>query len=135
MAVLKIIEEKAAEHYSDGDQIESEILEYVRNNPSDDYSDVLDELIDRFGEPPKQVIRLLNIAELRAQSAKKGISEIKESSGRLLFFLADQLPLEKLPDITSVFKGRLLFSAGAKPYFTLKSNDYLNDIKLFADSI
>ncbi len=41
MAVLKIIEEKAAETYSDGDQIESEILEYVRNNPSDDYSNVL----------------------------------------------------------------------------------------------
>ena len=41
MAVLKIIEKEITEHYSDGDQVESEILEYVRNNPSGDYSDVL----------------------------------------------------------------------------------------------
>ncbi len=43
MAVLKIIEKDIAEHYSDGDQVESEILEYVRNNPSGDYTDVLEQ--------------------------------------------------------------------------------------------
>ena len=43
MAVLKIIEKDIAEHYSDGDQVESEILEYVRSNPSGDYTDVLEQ--------------------------------------------------------------------------------------------
>lgn len=101
----------------------------------EDYSDVLDELIDRFGEPPKQVIQLLTVAKLRAKSAAKGISEIKETDGRLLFFFGEQIPLEKIPEVTSKFKGRLLFSAGTKPYFTLKSSEHIKDIELFADSL
>jgi len=101
----------------------------------EDYSDVLDELIDRFGDPPKQVIQLLNVAKLRAQAAEKGVSEIKEADGRLLFFFAEQLPLEKIPDMTAKFKGKLLFSAGTKPYFTLKSSNYMKDIEIFVNSL
>ena len=74
----------------------------------DDSSDVIDELIDRFGDPPKQVMQLLKVAKLRAISASKGISEIKESDGRLLFFFAEQLPLEKIPEMTAKFNGKLI---------------------------
>lgn len=42
MAELKIIEENIAEQYSDGDQIEKEIYDYVREAQSPDYSDVLE---------------------------------------------------------------------------------------------
>ena len=101
----------------------------------EDYSDVLDELIDRFGDPPKHVIHLLDVAKLRAKAAEKGVSEIKEADGRLLFFFAEQLPLEKIPDMTAKFKGKLLFSAGTKPYFTLKSSDYMKDIEIFIDNL
>ena len=73
----------------------------------------------------------MNIAKLRSKSAEKGLVEIKEASGRLLFFFAEQLPLEKIPELTSHFKGRLLFSAGTKPYFTLKSDNYMKDINSF----
>ncbi len=41
MAVLKIIEESISEHYSDGDRVECEILEYAGGMPSDDYSAIL----------------------------------------------------------------------------------------------
>ena len=109
------------------------MISCIENN--EDYSDVLDELIDRFGEPPKQVLQLMNIALLRAKSAAKGLVEVKEASGRLLFFFAEQLPLERIPELTSQFKGRLLFSAGTKPYFTLKSDNYMKDIGLFVDKL
>ena len=100
-----------------------------------DCSDVIDELIDRFGEPPKQVLQLIDIAKLRFKCAIKGITEIKENAGRLLFFFAEHIPLERIPDLTSEFKGRLLFSAGTKPYFTLRSDNYLQDIDKFAESV
>ncbi|MBQ6172652.1 MAG: transcription-repair coupling factor [Clostridia bacterium] len=101
----------------------------------DDYSDVLDELIDRFGEPPKQVINLMDIAKIRFQSAEKGLSEIKESNGRLLIFSYNDPPIEKIPELTAAFRGRLLFSAGAKPYFTLRSESYIKDMELFLDNL
>ena len=41
-----------------------------------DVSDVLDELCDRFGEPPKSVTGLIDIALLRSKAATAGITEI-----------------------------------------------------------
>ncbi len=42
----------------------------------DDVTDVLDELCDRFGEPPRAVTGLINIALLRGKAAKNGINDI-----------------------------------------------------------
>lgn len=45
----------------------------------EDVSDVLDELYDRFGEPPKAVIGLMDIALLRGRAAALGIKEISST--------------------------------------------------------
>ena len=42
----------------------------------DDAEDVIDELCDRFGEPPRSVMGLIDIALLRGKAASAGISEI-----------------------------------------------------------
>lgn len=42
----------------------------------EDVSDVLDELCDRFGEPPKAVTGLIDIALLRSKATKSGITEV-----------------------------------------------------------
>ena len=46
----------------------------------DDVSDVIDELCDRFGEPPDSVMGLIDIALLRNKASQAGISEIINSS-------------------------------------------------------
>lgn len=51
---------------------------------SDDASDVIDELIDRFGEPPAAVAALVDIASLRARAARLGIFEVTQSNGNLI---------------------------------------------------
>ena len=77
----------------------------------------------------------MDIAKIRFQSAEKGLSEIKESNGRLLIFSYNDPPIEKIPELTAAFRGRLLFSAGAKPYFTLRSDSYIKDMELFLDHL
>lgn len=52
-------------------------------------SDMLDELIDRFGEPPAEAVALLDIALLRSQASGQGIAEIKQQDGRLLLTFAE----------------------------------------------
>ncbi len=41
---------------------------------------MLEELIDRFGEPPKAVLNLLAIARLKALAHQAYITEIKQTS-------------------------------------------------------
>lgn len=47
----------------------------------DDAMDVLDELIDRFGEPPASVKGLIDVALIRNTAASLGIYEIKQTPG------------------------------------------------------
>ena len=86
-------------------------------------SDLLDELIDRYGEPPAEAVALLDIALLRSQASAQGMTEIRQASGRLIltFAQADFRRLSTLcgdPD----FKGRLLLNAGSQPYVSLRLN-------------
>ena len=86
-----------------------------------DADDMTDELIDRFGDPPRPVNNLIAVALLRAAAAECAITEIAQKHGSLLLTLKD-------PDFRTVaelcarqdYKGRLLFSAGEKPYLSLK---------------
>ena len=89
----------------------------------DEYMDMQDELIDRFGEPPAEAIALLDIALLRAKASEQGIAEIKQQDGRLLltFSETDFARLSALCG-DSEFKGRLLLNAGSTPYLSLRLN-------------
>ena len=50
----------------------------------DDASDVIDELIDRYGEPPAAVKGLIDVALLRNMASRLGVSEVKQQEGKLL---------------------------------------------------
>jgi len=52
---------------------------------ADDASDVLDEFVDRYGEPPKPVQRLLWIAAARAMASRAKIAKIESKNGSLYF--------------------------------------------------
>ena len=101
----------------------------------DDFRDVLDEIIDRYGEPPHQVMQLLNVALIRANAIEKNVCSISEKDGKLLFFFAEMPDLQLVPEMTSKFKGKVMFSAGTKPYFTLKFDDVLKDMHSFIKEI
>ena len=85
--------------------------------------DMLDELIDRFGEPPREAVALLDIALLRSRASEQGISEIKEQDGRLLLTFA-QTDFARLSALCGddSFRGRLLLNAGSTPYLSLRLN-------------
>ena len=51
----------------------------------DDAADVLDELIDRYGEPPRQVERLLEVALMKAICEEVGFSKVECREDSLIF--------------------------------------------------
>ncbi len=96
-------------------------------------SDVVDELLDRFGDIPKSVMGLIDVALIRNQASAVGIYEIRQNENSLLLYIKDI----KTPDVISLVsrhRGDALLSAGSKPYIAYrikKGSDPLSALKEF----
>ncbi len=85
----------------------------------EDSLDVYDELIDRYGEPPAAVQGLVDVALLRNMAVRAGISEVKQQQDTVLLYpLA--LDMKKAVALSAALQGRMMISAGAKPYYAVK---------------
>ena len=97
----------------------------------EDADDLLDEIVDRYGEPPKGVLNLIDIALLRANARSVGIKDIKQKAGDVLFTLTE-LNFDVVSQLCSSpeYKNRLLFVATAKePTLRLKLASGVDSLK------
>ncbi len=86
-----------------------------------DAEDVLDELIDRFGEPPACVQGLISVSLLRNSAADMGIYEIGQKGDSLLLYL-ERPDMKRIAALAAQMGKRLSINAtGAKPYIALKT--------------
>ena len=97
----------------------------------EDYSDVLDELIDRFSTPPSPVMSLLDIAEIRMTAAKCGVGKIEQKENNAIIYFENQPSWDVIAAISAEYRRKLLFSAEEKPYFTLKTENIVVELKQF----
>ena len=104
----------------------------------EDADDLLDEIVDRYGEPPKGVLNLIDIALLRAKAREVGIKDIRQKAGDVLFTLHN-LNFEAVSALCADpdYKLRVTFLANAKePTLRLKLSagvDSLKQSKVFID--
>ena len=86
----------------------------------EDAADLLDELLDRYGEPPKSVYALLDVAMLRSNAARAGISDISQRGDKLRFVIAE-FDTEAIVAVCASpkYRSRLSVSAGEVPAITL----------------
>ena len=82
--------------------------------------EMLEELIDRFGEPPKSVLSLLRVARLKALAHAVYITEIKQTGSliKLTMFERARINSEKIPELITQYKSSLKFNMSENPYFT-----------------
>ena len=85
----------------------------------EDSMDVYDELIDRFGEPPAAVQGLVDVALLRNMAAGLGIREVRQQQESVLLY-CDKLDMRVGAGLSAALKGRVMISAGSKPYFAVR---------------
>ena len=102
----------------------------------EDADDLLDEIIDRYGDPPKGVLNLIEIALLRANARSVGVEDIRQKAGDVLFTLT-QLNFDAVSRLCALaeYKNRVQFVATAKkPTLRLKlasGVDSLRQSKVF----
>lgn len=95
-------------------------------------SDVLDELIDRFGEPPKAVLGLIDIAMLRSKAANKGIYEISEE-GSSFILKVNAVNQAQIDSLMPAFGKRITLSANDKPFYEIKPQKNQTKAALIAE--
>ena len=85
-------------------------------------SEIVDELIDRYGEMPNEIYNLLEVARIKCYSRFVGINSIqqKEEKVVLKFDDATSLSSDVVQLLIDNYKGSIFFSATAIPYITLK---------------
>ena len=96
--------------------------------------DLIDELIDRYGEPPKAIQGLITVALLRNMAGSLGITEITQRSGMMLFYVKTAT-MEQIQALVKTFKGRVTVNGSDKPYIAVKIAKDDNPMELMGSVI
>ena len=85
----------------------------------EEYMDMQDELMDRFGDIPRSVENLLKIARLRAAAHRAFVTEVfvNRQEVRLTMFPRAELKTEGIPELIGRYKGDLKLVPGETPVF------------------
>ena len=85
----------------------------------EDVSDVIDELCDRFGEPPQAVMGLIDVAILRSKAAAADICEITGTSNTAILHINSIKP-EAVAKLSEHFGSRFSLNAASTPVYTVR---------------
>ncbi len=85
----------------------------------EDKFDLIDELIDRYGEPPKSVIGLIEVSLIRNKAAHLGITEISQKNGQMYFY-TQYLNVDQIAALSTEYRGKITFNGSGKSYVSIK---------------
>ena len=101
----------------------------------EDVQNIIDEIIDRYGEMPEEVYNLLEIARIKNLCRKANVTKLQQKQNDVVIYFKS-LSDEALRDIILKYKTKVRFSPGEKPYVTLKiEKDVVKEIKEFLEGV
>ena len=96
-----------------------------------DIQDVIDELIDRFGDIPTEVEKLLEISRIKQLAKAQGVSKISNKRESVVFTYDNSLfDTNCVGTLIKTYGNRIRFSPGVKPMITLKLGSNSEDVIL-----
>ncbi len=87
----------------------------------EDKDEIYDELIDRFGELPKETENLLDVALIRSLASELGFTAL-EQKGNIIALYSSKLDMPVCTALSknADFRGRVMVSFGSRPHVALK---------------
>ena len=88
----------------------------------EEFLDMEDELLDRFGDIPKEVTGLIRLAKLKLLAHKAYMTEvvIKKDSIRIMMYPQADINVNAIPELIENERGKLKFIRGKDPKFVYK---------------
>ena len=100
----------------------------------EDSRDVIDELIDRYGDPPKSVTGLVEVALIRNMASSLRLTEITQRGDKIFFYI-------KAPEVSQItaliekYEQRLRFNEGSKPCFSIQLDKLQRPADLMSETV
>ena len=86
----------------------------------EDIQNVIDEIIDRYGSMPNEIMNLIEVARIKELARNLGIIKISEKqSGIVFLYDKNKFNFEILEDLVKKYGNNIRFSQGVEPYITL----------------
>ena len=106
----------------------------ARCEGAEDTDEILEEVRDRFGEPPKELLSLLTVSNIRAAAHKAYVTEVKQSGNEIRFAMRPDAPVhpERIEGLLKKYYGALRFVAGADPGFVFTAEKRMGQEELLA---
>ena len=127
------------ERYIEDEEQKIEVYKKIASISNiDDYRELLDELIDRFGDLPKEVENLMDISYIRYLGSKNNIKSITQINKeiRLEFSDTDKISVELLHYLSTEYGKRLSFNLSQEPSFNYKiKSNVLDELKSLIEKI
>ena len=105
----------------------------------DEFKDVVDSIIDRYGNIPKEIENLIDIARIRNTSRVKNIIKILQKDDKVIFYFDEKsFDYDVVDNMIKKYGMRIKFSPSRNPYLTFKLKnvyDIINEVKEFLDYI
>ena len=87
-----------------------------------DISDVIDEITDRYGNMPKELENLLDIARIKNMCKEKNIIKLSQKTNNIVFYFdSNRFNMDNIDLLVNKYKENIRFSPGLESYITLKN--------------
>ncbi len=98
----------------------------------EDAEEIIDELLDRFGEVPRETLNLIRISRIRSMAEDLSVTRIHEQQGRVVVAFAEKNPLSgyALMCVNEAFGAKAFVHGGKEPFIrlTVRPADKLDDL-------
>ncbi|MFA7532788.1 MAG: transcription-repair coupling factor [Tissierellaceae bacterium] len=126
-------------HYIEDELQKIEIYKRIASITTiEGYRDLIDELIDRFGDVPKEVENLMDISYIRYLASKSNIKNIFQNGEEVIleFNTIDNISLDLLGQLSDQYGKKLIMDLSKEPALIIKwDNNFLGELKTLVEKI
>ena len=90
----------------------------------EDEAEIVDELLDRFGDIPKDTMNLVKISKIRAMAGRLGVKEITQQGYKIIFGLWENVKLTEpvMAALVAKYGAKMMINGGKEPFIRLTIN-------------
>ena len=95
----------------------------------EDFKNIQEDLTDRFGKMPQEVINLIEIAKLKENCKNCGIIKVIQKQNNIILYFEPEKCTLDITKLVHEYNDKVKFSSGIAPYITYKIQDPKNIIQ------